>query len=61
MVGHAAGLVVGIRADCLVAAVCDSAEVKYRTFPACGVFFSKEKRVNCNGGKSETDLVRKGN
>ena len=39
--GRAAALVVGIRADCAVAAVCDVVEVKILV---CGMLFSKEKR-----------------
>ena len=60
LVGLAAALIVGIRADCAVAAICDFVEARIR---ACGGLISKEKRRGDrrefrNGGESETDLVR---
>ena len=58
LVGLAAALVVGIRAVCAAAAVCDGVETKN---VGCRGFFSKykrrgERREICSGGESETDL-----
>ena len=59
----AAALIIGIRAECAVAAVCDMVEVKKQ---ACGGLFSEEKRGGdrreiCNVGESEKDLSPTGN